>query len=259
METHRHSHTQGKRWTHYLWEFLMLFFAVFAGFIAENLRENFTERKREKKYIESLVDDLKKDTLLIRRISKVNLKLARGQDSLIDLLNNLTDTTNNSRKLYLDYFLYTTGLQKVEFAERTMTQLLNAGNMRLIEKHGISDSIMDYYLYTKSVMDQGNAYEEYLKKTLDLSISIFDFTYARATLSDDYKMIPKARPADLKLLTADRAAFKNYAVHLSLLKAILQGYLINLKEAELRAAALIELLKKTYHLREATEPNHNKD
>src|SRR5436309_15731667 len=108
METHRHQHTERKRWNHYVWEFLMLFLAVFAGFIAENLRENFVERKREKKYIESLVDDLKKDTSVIGGMSKLNFKMAYGQDSLIDLLNDFKDTGNISSKCYRYYFLHTT-------------------------------------------------------------------------------------------------------------------------------------------------------
>ena len=29
MEVHHHPHALGKKWTHYLWEFLMLFPAVF--------------------------------------------------------------------------------------------------------------------------------------------------------------------------------------------------------------------------------------
>ena len=28
MEVHAHTHTERKQWTHYLWEFLMLFLAV---------------------------------------------------------------------------------------------------------------------------------------------------------------------------------------------------------------------------------------
>ena len=32
MEVHAHAHTARKKWTHYLWEFLMLFLAVFCGF-----------------------------------------------------------------------------------------------------------------------------------------------------------------------------------------------------------------------------------
>ena len=41
MEVHHHAHTSRKKWTHYFWEFLMLFLAVFCGFLA---------RKREGTY-----------------------------------------------------------------------------------------------------------------------------------------------------------------------------------------------------------------
>jgi hypothetical protein len=61
MEVHHHSHLAsgethgsepaihgvGKKFTHYIWEFLMLFLAVFCGFLAENIREhNVGEEKR---------------------------------------------------------------------------------------------------------------------------------------------------------------------------------------------------------------------
>jgi len=35
MEVHHHSHAKRKKWTQYLWEFLMLFVAVFCGFLEE--------------------------------------------------------------------------------------------------------------------------------------------------------------------------------------------------------------------------------
>ena len=53
MEIHHHAHGSDpdsstssghrgrKKWTHYFWEFLMLFLAVFCGFLAENQREHF--------------------------------------------------------------------------------------------------------------------------------------------------------------------------------------------------------------------------
>jgi len=45
MEVHTHTHTARKKWTHYLWEFLMLFLAVFAGFLAEDQREHIVEHQ----------------------------------------------------------------------------------------------------------------------------------------------------------------------------------------------------------------------
>src|SRR6187399_104616 len=61
MEVHAHTHTERKKWTHYLWEFLMLFLAVFCGFLAENQREHMIEHQREKKYIVSLIKDVEFD------------------------------------------------------------------------------------------------------------------------------------------------------------------------------------------------------
>ena len=50
MEVHAHTHTPRKKWTHYFWEFLMLFLAVFCGFLAENQREHMVEHQRAKVY-----------------------------------------------------------------------------------------------------------------------------------------------------------------------------------------------------------------
>jgi len=63
MEVHHHSHTARKKWTHFLWEFLMLFLAVFCGFLAENQREHYVEHQREKQFMKSLTEDLERDTL----------------------------------------------------------------------------------------------------------------------------------------------------------------------------------------------------
>jgi hypothetical protein len=72
MEVHHHVHpaesgthtasngsgSSRKKWTHYIWEFIMLFLAVFCGFLAENFREHQVEHRREKSYIKSLVKTL---------------------------------------------------------------------------------------------------------------------------------------------------------------------------------------------------------
>ena len=50
METHApHLHkAPGKKWSHYLFEFFMLFLAVFCGFLAEYQLEHIIEKDREK-------------------------------------------------------------------------------------------------------------------------------------------------------------------------------------------------------------------
>ena len=88
MEVHHHSHQGKKKWTEYLWEFLMLFLAVFCGFLAENLREHKVEREREKQYMESLLIDLKKDTALLSSRIQFRNERVMNFDTLLYWLKN---------------------------------------------------------------------------------------------------------------------------------------------------------------------------
>src|SRR5882672_1225038 len=85
MEVHAHSHTARKKWTHYLWEFLMLFLAVFCGFVAENYREHLENTGKEKHFAESLADDLKKDTIRINNIINQQKVLLDKMDSALKI------------------------------------------------------------------------------------------------------------------------------------------------------------------------------
>ena len=62
MEVHAHTHTARKKWTHYFWEFLMLFLAVFCGFLAEYQLEHTIQKDREKVYMQNMLEDLEADT-----------------------------------------------------------------------------------------------------------------------------------------------------------------------------------------------------
>ena len=87
MEVHAHTHTERKKWTHFLWEFVMLFLAVFCGTLAENQREHMVEKRREKEYMESLVKDLQSDTANCNTYIKLSQQQSVLQDSLIRIVN----------------------------------------------------------------------------------------------------------------------------------------------------------------------------
>src|SRR6478735_2479053 len=87
MEVHAHTPTARKKWTHYLWEFLMLFLAVFCGFLAENQREHMVEHQREKKYIISLIKDVELDLASLKSSSELRKAQLNYFDSLTILLN----------------------------------------------------------------------------------------------------------------------------------------------------------------------------
>ena len=71
MEVHAHTHTARKKWTHYFWEFFMLFLAVTLGFFVENQREHYIEKKRAKEYATLLADDLSFDIGELNRAERV--------------------------------------------------------------------------------------------------------------------------------------------------------------------------------------------
>ena len=80
MEVHAHTHSSRKKWTHYFWEFLMLFLAVFCGFLAENQREHYIEDQRAKKFAASIIEDLQGDTAEIHLNKKTIESFFRSAD-----------------------------------------------------------------------------------------------------------------------------------------------------------------------------------
>jgi hypothetical protein len=74
MEVHAHSHTLRKKWTHYFWEFFMLFLAVTAGFIVENWREHIIENNRAKELAKSIYYEIHSDSVKLEKILEFRLE-----------------------------------------------------------------------------------------------------------------------------------------------------------------------------------------
>src|SRR4249919_4326161 len=72
MEVHAHTHTARKKWTHYFWEFFMLFLAVTLGFFVENQREHYIEGQRAKQLAGNLYKEIYADSIAIQ--SKISIR-----------------------------------------------------------------------------------------------------------------------------------------------------------------------------------------
>src|SRR6476660_2264113 len=132
MEVHTHSHTERKKWTHYLWEFFMLFLAVFCGFLAENQREHFVEKEKERVYIKLFIEDLQTDTAIIHRnIPEMN-QFVKGLDTLISETYSYLQGKADTRLMYYTYHHYLRNWIDVVLSQRTITQLKSSGDLRLI-------------------------------------------------------------------------------------------------------------------------------
>jgi hypothetical protein len=142
MEVHAHTLTPRKKWSHYFWEFLMLFLAVFCGFLAENQREHLVEHKREKEFIKTFIEDLKVDTAAIHANLLFQKRKKSQLDSLIYLLSEQKIKGYESELYYLGRILVRT--TRFQSSDRTITQLKYSGSLRLIRNEDAADSITSY-------------------------------------------------------------------------------------------------------------------
>ncbi len=172
MEVHTHSHTARKKWTHYFWEFLMLFLAVFCGFLAEYQLEHKIEKDKEKKYMRSLIEDLKADTSAIIILNGQRMNRLLMYDSLADAIINKKYSANGA-----DFYYWGRNISRRVFffsADGTMQQLKNSGGLRLIRSQLIADKIIAYDILYRNIMFQQQLEEIHLNEYRWLAAKIFD-------------------------------------------------------------------------------------
>ena len=243
MEVHHHAHTSRKKWTHYLWEFLMLFLAVFCGFLAENQREHFVEHQRERQFIRSMCEDLKSDTILLRR------QTIKRIDSLIYFLKQ-PNPDEFGRSIYY-YARSITRHYAFLSNDRTIQQLKNAGNLRLIRKQKVSDSLMAYDIYMRRTeltrLREENflvAYVETMKQLFDGSEFDKMIIDLPAPMQIDWKF-PEGNPP---LFRKDKESIQKLINDLHFVRST-NIYNMNWNNDMINTATrLSELLKKEYHL-----------
>ena len=245
MEVHHHSHTARKKWTHYFWEFLMLFLAVFCGFLAELKLEHYIEHQREKQYMQSMLQDLQTDTATMKRVYNRALIQSAQLDSLIELGNyGLLDEVNTSKF----YMLHgqTTRFLNIRFEDRTSSQLKNAGGMRLIRNIVVSDSIRKYWAGIESLQRVRDRLETAGENIGDLSSRIFFnrfFIYGPEPLSPPMGIKPGA-----KLINDDPKLIAEYINRVFTKSVRTKIYVENLKDALEMVQQLMALIRKEYHL-----------
>jgi len=131
MEVHTHAHTPRKKWTHYLWEFLMLFLAVFCGFLAEYQLEHKIERDRANELAVSFYNELKADSAAIQAV--INQR-ERKDKALTYLRNYYRDSSiNNCSKTFALNFTYGYLMNSpavFEPRDAILEQLKSSGSLR---------------------------------------------------------------------------------------------------------------------------------
>ena len=259
MEVHHHTSTPHKKWTHYLWEFLMLFLAVFCGFLAENQREHIVEHRREKEYIVSMTEDLKNDSVFLSlSINKLIPYHLGWLDSTVHLFQ-MPDFKGKDRLIYQAFMLGTAWAYNFHPTERTLTQLHTEG-FHLIRNKNATNIIGQLEDQFKFFNSQTREFSESMQNDIDLSAWVFADRAVTAQIGNTaFENFSDSSSVELRLSDVPQSAtinfqnkegIKSYVDKLErygfyLDYAIKLGQIALLREIK----TTLEILRKEYHLK----------
>ena len=248
MEVHAHTHTPRKKWTHYFWEFLMLFLAVTLGFFVENQREHYIEGMREKKYIHSLVADLMSDTASFSNDLKKKRKAIRAFDSAIHLLKNYKSNEETNQKLYSLVRLNNPSIGAVKINYTAFDQMRNSGNLRLIHNQDIIDSINSYYFHARDIERVNDLQEDRFITKTEFEGKVFDGGVFQNMMDvEEFKFKPPS--GNPLLVTSDKAVLNEFIVRTHYLISIMLFSEKDEKTQQNMAIRLINLLATEYNIK----------
>jgi hypothetical protein len=256
MEVHHHTNTARKKWTHYFWEFFMLFLAITLGFFVENWREHYIEKLRVKQYAKALVYDLGKDTANMNYIMMRIRMGIKSTDSLAFYL----DRTRLEHMRNIDLFGLSAfeGYPSYRWSRATLEQIKNSGSLRYF-----NDSIVrliSSYDALSHHMDEDHKHDEEMStRALGFRNQIIDLNYPPELVTGFFVDIDSmfkteyfrdlSRRDSLRLLTKDPVVLRIFLNEKLTIKRNLivrvEDELTNLKK---QAIILISLLKREYHL-----------
>ncbi len=248
MEVHAHTHTERKKFKHYLWEFLMLFLAVFSGFLAENIREQSVERHREKQYLLSMLNDLEHDTTVFnQQINEVHFAL-KQLDTLIRLLGLPQRNAMEQKHMY---YLGRMSSRLMEFYylhDQTYEQMKSSGNLRLFHDQLTSEKVAYYYsiknyleIQNGILVNRQTALIESIKKVFDNTV----FHKMQDMISTKTNE-PEGKP---QLYSRDKAQINDLvgSIHYYATVGAVNTNIVD--SIRKNAKSLITYLKNKYHLK----------
>ncbi len=265
MEVHHHAHiptSREKKWTHYFWEFLMLFLAVTLGFLVENEREHYIEKKRAKEYARLLADDLTFDIAELNRSERVLNKIIEAGDSLGRLLSADDVKKIPGGKLY--YYEYWSGWRwSIISRDATLQQLKSSGALRYIHNTALVRKILSYEESVRVIYMLQSKYEPEKAENWNLVQKVFYQEYFNILDNDpELTRDSTARNFEVGNVQMNRFINTNYPLY-SYDKNILfelknwaynssRNYRVivrDIRSMRAKAHEVIEALKKEYHLK----------
>jgi hypothetical protein len=252
MEVHAHTHTPRKKWTHYFWEFLMLFLAVFCGFLAENQREHYVEHQREKQFIKTLLHDLANDTVNFNRSISIFKSNVKRFDSLKASVKN-----PQTQEEILNAYKASTlpqSFSSFNYSDRTIEQLRSAGNFRLIRNSAVSDALIEYDRYIRNTyIGTEKILSDQCIGLLEKQNEIFDYDLLNYLISKSWQQRQLITLDSLtqspKLLIDNEQKLQQYYNSFGMWRTWCSRMVSHSNFVKVEAIGLMNLVKKEYHLK----------
>jgi hypothetical protein len=254
MEVHAHTHTPRKKFTHYLWEFLMLFLAVFCGFLAEYQLEHKIEKDRAKEFAEALYSDIASDTVYLEKIIDDTKEIVAFQDTLSDMLYKMGTENKKIHSARLYHFAsLSRGGSIFSVKTSTLNQLKNSGSLRLFKNTDLTKLFADY---DQAVSTEYLRLEDESRRRDDLDKAIWQIFEYSSIEKIEYLLTryPLSRDSILNLefplISNDRRSISDLSYALANRRYNLVRRVEKFYSEPLEAGKkLIVALKKEYHLK----------
>ena len=248
MEVHQHTHTPRKKWTHYFWEFLMLFLAVFCGFLAEYQLEHKIEKDREKQFVRSLINDIRIDTARLNTIIGIRNQRIIWLDSLASIMNSKDPGGFPTRDIYY-YAMFVSRNISLRFIpnDGTIQQLKNSGGLRLIQDRNVVDIISGYDTGVRNVVRLGEVEESVIQDYRTIAHKFFDGMVFNSML--DVNNLPRKPQGNPALYSFTETDLHELNYKLYIIMANNRAIRRELRRVLTQAENLLVLLKTEYHLK----------
>ncbi len=189
MEVHHPHHpTHKKKWSEYIIEFVMLFAAVTLGFFAENVREHQIIEHKTHQNLESVVLDLKEDSILIQdRIKEyqnaskylfelndlfIDYQFNRvSKEEYIDKVMIISDSLVFGTSFYINNSSYKNTISSGSFSninsielKRTISNYYEVLGTKLNDNNMILDNVAEYFTVNTLPKPGGIIADEMIEK-----------------------------------------------------------------------------------------------
>jgi len=174
---------------------------------------------------------------------KKNIDQAKGIYTFLKKLENQDSSKKEINYIYYYSIVYLGTIENFAHTDRTISQLKNAGGLRLIRNKAVSDSIVNYDALVHDVEVNGDICLRFFYDLLGKQRELLNY---RLIKSNDFKILltdPK-----LKLLKNDDYSIDIYYNNALSFASLLTGYKNKLVVLRKEADNLLRLLEKEYDI-----------